>query len=398
MHSYRVLIGTGHIRSLTLTVHTNNAATVNALLARHGYRLNGVGWSVRVRPWSATQHTTKGGKAKPNNFMLAHAHLDSWTTIVADPTSNATSFIHLEDDVCPRVEGLVSWAEDEALLLNSGAASSGFQRGFYRFEVTRHANEMPPPGPNSRYSHEYISRRAAWWRGQANVSFGERFVLDERIARKYSPIPPRTCDELPCDPMVNGTRSSSSWRWCANYPTLVIMKQHPHQQPRVFASLANPYSAMTAASRPLLEAFLLRSRGWNLWSNGSDGDSFVRVRSGDSMRRRTRHKAYATREYGSCTFHYAHEFVRFEEMPINAKWPAGEFGSTLKHGQGMRRVLVPLVLRTKDKRGRRSSSWQLDTLAGVHHQSDRVVNGPRKGGNEQFAARFRESELMRCGK
>ena len=114
------------------------------------------------------------------------------------------------------------------------------------------------------------------------------------------------------------------------------------------------------------------------------------------MRRRTRHKAYATREYGSCTFHYAHEFVRFEEMPINAKWPAGEFGSTLKHGQGMRRVLVPLVLRTKDKRGRRSSSWQLDTLAGVHHQSDRVVNGPRKGGNEQFAARFRESEMMRC--
>ena len=164
---------------------------------------------------------------------------------------------------------------------------------------------------------------------------------------------------------------------------------------------------MTAASRPLLEAFLLQSRGWNLWHNdsgpvGGGSAEFIRVRSGDSTRRRTRHKAYATREYGSCTLHYAHEFVRFDEMPPNAKWPSGEFGSTLKHGQGMRRVLVPLVLRASTERRRAggkaasTSSWQLDTLAGVHHQSDRVVNGPRKGGNEQFAARFREGELMRC--
>ena len=66
-----------------------------------------------------------------------------------------------------------------------------------------------------------------------------------------------------------------------------------------------------------------------------------------------------------------------------------QFGGTTKISGGMRRTLVPLVLDG-------TPSWQLDTLAGVHHMSDRVVNGPRKGGNEQYAARYREAELMRC--
>jgi hypothetical protein len=122
---------------------------------------------------------------------------------------------------------------------------------------------------------------------------------------------------------------------------------------------------------------------------------------------RTRHKAYAVREYGSCTFHYAHEFVRMP-IPAHAHWPQGTFGSKVKHGQGMRRVLVPLALigRSKEKNvppergfGHQPSvsHWQLDTDAGVHHMSDRVVNGPRKG-VEQFGARFREWNVMRCGK
>ena len=83
----------------------------------------------------------------------------------------------------------------------------------------------------------------------------------------------------------------------------------------------------------------------------------------------------------------------------------------------MRRVLVPLTLVKVDSdglleaglqsEGSSSSSsssstdaipgasWQLDTLAGVHHMSDRVVNGPRKQ-VEVFAARFRENEVIRC--
>ena len=43
-----------------------------------------------------------------------------------------------------------------------------------------------------------------------------------------------------------------------------------------------------------------------------------------------------------------------------------------------------------------AQGWQLDVLAGVHHMSDGVVNGPRKG-VEQFSARFREWNTMRCG-
>jgi len=134
------------------------------------------------------------------------------------------------------------------------------------------------------------------------------------------------------------------------------------------------------------------------------------ARRGVSLR--TRHKAYATREYGSCTFHYAHDFVRFDTMPNGVEWPTGQPGARGKHAGGMRRVLVPLTLAIAPSHRQQAAmprphagrgpaaqparSWQLDTLAGVHHMSDRVVNGPRKGGNEQYFARFREDELIRC--
>ena len=47
-------------------------------------------------------------------------------------------------------------------------------------------------------------------------------------------------------------------------------------------------------------------------------------------------------------------------------------------------------MRARGGAGRQS--YQLDRLAGVHHMSDRVVNGPRKG-VEQYGARFRECSI-----
>ena len=50
---------------------------------------------------------------------------------------------------------------------------------------------------------------------------------------------------------------------------------------------------------------------------------------------------------------------------------------------------------SRSKGGSAKASWQLDPHAGVHHMSDRVVNGPRKQ-VEAYAARFREGEVIRC--
>ena len=104
----------------------------------------------------------------------------------------------------------------------------------------------------------------------------------------------------------------------------------------------------------------------------------------------------------------AHEFIRFAPIP-DEWWPHGTFGGTRKVDGGMRRVLVPLVRRDARSGGGEAGGgegsrcsgqdcagvWRLDTRAGVHHRSDRVVNGPRKG-NEAYGARFREHELVRC--
>ena len=443
--SYRVLRSAGLVRSMSLAIHTNNEEAIAPLAAR--LRAHGFGgdpkWVARVQPWDA-KLAAAGGRA--NNFMLAHAHLHRWSRLVADANSNATAFVHLEDDVCPRVESLVAWAEDEALLRNSGASAAGFQRGFYRFEVTRPSHEMPPPGPKSKYTREYIARRARTWRATHNISYGERFVLDERLHRKYSPVYGRKCDDTPCDARPSAMASSNRtaganlnanlganvsdahaagaltragrprFGWCAEYPTVAVHDSQPSAQvsgsaaphvranysssptssmlpgggrDRVFTSLANPYSAITAASRPLVESFLLHSTGWRM-----DSDSSLRLR----------HKAYAVREYGSCTFHYANEFIKFADAPPGVIWPMGLFGSTAKVAGGMRRVLVPLVLSPNAKRangralagGSNSATWQIDPVAGVHHMSDRVVNGPRKGSNEQFSGRHHEDEVMRC--
>ena len=95
---------------------------------------------------------------------------------------------------------------------------------------------------------------------------------------------------------------------------------------------------------------------------------------------RMRYKAYGVREYGSSTLHYAHEFLDFE----TAKgWPSL-----------MRRVLVPLV-QPAGGGAARGKPWQLDTVAGVHHRSDRMANGPRKWA-DKYSATLREREVVVC--
>ena len=436
IRSWRALTA---IDSLRLTVHTNDVGAIASVLSALPAAPRG--WSERVASWS------KRSK-REGSFILAHAHLHSWAAIVANQTSLATAFVSLEDDVCPSAEAIAAWAADESLLVASGAAAHGFQRGFYRFEVTRTA--LPEQSrPGAKYSDAFVRARAAAWRAAHNVSLGERFVLDERLRRKFQPRPPATCDTAPCLPQLAHDHPSQSARassvtWCAHYPTVVV-----HGRPtadeygsdrathgdyaaragggpssstaqagvRAFVSLANPYSAITAASRALVESFLLHSSGWNTTS----------ARGKPSLR--TRHKAYAVREFGSCTLHYAHEFVRFATIQPADAWPQGVFGGTRKIDGGMRRVLVPLVwvagaggaadavasAPLGEHRGGHMSlegdnsapgppsatgrgaggGWRLDSRAGVHHRSDRVVNGPRKG-NEQYGARFREHELVRC--
>ena len=73
------------IQSLHLTIHTNDAPVVNALL--EPYELTKKlppNWRLSVAPW------TKRAK-KP--YMLAHAHLREWARIVADELSPGTAFI-----------------------------------------------------------------------------------------------------------------------------------------------------------------------------------------------------------------------------------------------------------------------------------------------------------------
>lgn len=474
VRSWRVIRA---IKSLTMTVHTNNASAVARMLAtdepdasspshiRAG-KAPAIAWRELVAPW----HPGTSSKAKP--FLLAHAHLRAWQQDVAAdrPENGTTAFVHLEDDVCPNPEGIVSWAEDEALLIASGASAAGFQRGFYRFEVTRAAAEFPAsrawskPAGNGKYSHAFVAARAAAWRSAHNISLGERFVLDERQLRRFHPAVSRRCDHAPCSPPERRLRAQqrhgggdgggssaqqardADWTqvalqpaalqrtYCASYPTLAVATAEARAH-RVFVALANPYSAITAASRPLVRAFLLHSNGWDLAARGS-GEA--RAHQGERQQRlRTRHKAYAVREYGSCTFHYAHEFypLPMPEDALDVRWPYGSnrVGDTSRTGGGMRRVLVPLVLardveeltdsdagrgqpasprpRAHVQRSRHMErtgssdrdgsskdikrTWQLDTLAGVHHMSDRVVNGPRKQ-VEAYAARFRERELIRC--
>ena len=134
------------IRSLVLTVHTNDAAAAAPLLATDApQRLlsrrdaSPIAWSERVSPW---RPASSSSKSKP--FLLAHAHLHAWQQEVRadqEPSNGtaihgtrpplfarSTAFFHLEDDVCPSPEGVASWAEDEALLIASGASAAGFQR------------------------------------------------------------------------------------------------------------------------------------------------------------------------------------------------------------------------------------------------------------------------------
>jgi len=392
------------------------------------------GWSADVKTWDVLSAPgAKRSGRKPNPYLLTHAHLHAWSSIVANPTSRATAFVHIEDDLCLSARELATWAHDTALLEGAGASGAGFLRGFYRFEVTKAGREMhwqrvkdlkTATAATTKYKPEFINARAATWRAAHNVSLGERFVLDERLHRRFmSPL----CDGPPCftdtplldpgriswlarsrfgtnsttslgavsvgeaanptDAMTDAGMASSSVRnasgvgswWCSNYPTLVVHR--PALPPRAFIALANPYSAITAAPRSLVADFLLRSRGWNSTTEG--GRSY-----------RTRHKAYGVREYGSSTFDYAHEFVRFRSA---GSWPSGQLDDVLKvskgHRGGMRRVLVPLM---HDPSMPRSQRWRLDTFAGVHHMSDRVVNGPRKGWVESTSARYREHEVVRC--
>ena len=408
-----------------LTVFTNNGSAVWPVVKQNLLPLP-QDWKVAVTSSEAGAATSLRVRRKSNPFGLTHAHLYSWAAIVADLTSTASAFVHLEDDVCPSADSLLSWARDTALLQAAGASDAGFQRGFYRYEVTRPAHEMhwhrvkglkTASASATKYTAEFINTRAAQWRAAHNVSLGERFLLDERLHRRFKS---KRCDGLPCwlDGKLDGSPGTSSSRvpaasnvsgstagWCSNYPTLVVHQKQPGQQrPRAFVALSNPYSAVTAARRELVAAFLLHSRGWNTrWTNTST-QTVVGARSTNSTApfgtepdrttHRTRYKAYGVREYGSGTFDYAHEFVHFQSA---GDWPAGQLDDVLKvskgHRGGMRRVLVPLV---HDGSRPLHQRWRLDTIAGVHHMSDRVVNGPRKGWVEMSSARYREHEVVHC--
>jgi hypothetical protein len=413
------------VGKVELTVFTNNGSAVWPVVKQSLLPLP-QGWKVAVTSSEAGAVTDLRVRRRANPFGLTHAHLHSWAAIVADLTSTASAFVHLEDDVCPSADSLLSWARDTALLQAAGASDAGFQRGFYRYEVTRPAHEMQwhrvkglktASASATKYTAEFINTRAAQWRAAHNVSLGERFLLDERLHRRFKSS---TCDGLPCrlDGKPDGSPGTSSGRvlaasnvnvsgstasWCSNYPTLVV---HPpgQQKPRAFVALSNPYSAITAARRELVATFLLHSRGWNTrWTNTST-QTVVGARSTNSTApfgtepdrttHRTRYKAYGVREYGSGTFDYAHEFVHFQSA---GDWPAGQLDDVLKvskgHRGGMRRVLVPLV---HDGSRPLHLRWRLDTIAGVHHMSDRVVNGPRKGWVEMSSARYREHEVVHC--
>ena len=383
------------IESAALTVYTNDLNAVQPLL-------HSIDWSA-APSWTARA-------TKPNlhghPFDLVHAHLHEWAAIVAEPTSAATAFVHLEDDVCPSSEALAAWADDEGLLIRSGVAAAGFQRGLYRYEVTRRGEDMPPPPPG-RYSAEFINRRAAEWRAAHGVALGERLVVDELRRRAFSPVWPRPCDTRPpCD------APSSAPSWCASFP-IVAVRGAGQSPSRVFVALKNPYSAMTLASRQLVSDFLLRSNGWNrsmpsAMSAAKRGAAASNATAAPpvaaagraptpaptalaAVRRarfspRTRHRAYGVREYGSCTFHYAIDFLPF--LPARG-WP-----------ELIRRVLVPLRLvpfngTAGTKAEAKHAHWQLDPVAAVHHRSDRMANGPRKF-QEQFQATLREREVVVC--
>ena len=94
VHSWRVVPG---VRTLRLTVHTNDATAITQMLRAHDLVKPNAGWTVRVAPWAPSP--ARRGSKRPNNFLLAHAHLHEWRDIVRDRTSAATAFIHLEDDV-----------------------------------------------------------------------------------------------------------------------------------------------------------------------------------------------------------------------------------------------------------------------------------------------------------
>ena len=84
VHSWRSV---AEIRSLFLTIHTNDAPVVNALL--EPYELTKrlpPNWQLRVAPWN-------GSKRAKKPYMLAHAHLREWSSIVADDSSPTTAFI-----------------------------------------------------------------------------------------------------------------------------------------------------------------------------------------------------------------------------------------------------------------------------------------------------------------
>ena len=427
-------LGIAAIETVELTVYTNNEAAIAPIVGR-----------LKASPprWNVVTSL----RAHRRSYMLTHAHLADWAAIAAR-LSRASAFIHLEDDLCPSPASLVSWAKDESLLDASGAAAAGFQRGFYRFEVTRPASEMSwqrvvglhtATASNTKYTAAFINARAAAWRAKYNITLGERFVLDERMHRRFqSPV----CTDWPCGlqpqeegdmeaatsmPLgeqatlhLGGKRLAKSGRrhrkssttarkrshvsterlngstgWCSNYPTLVAKHAGVH---RAFIALSNPYSAITAAPRSLVEAFLLRSRGWNMSVSDptTNGTASITRRgtTNSPSKFRTRHKAYAVREFGSSTFHYSHEFLPFESA---GRWPSGQRDEqdrvSVGHRGGMRRVLVPLV---SDMSRLPKYRWRLDTSAGVHHMSDRTVNGPRKGW-EANSARFREAEVVQCG-
>ena len=422
--------------SVALTVYTNERAATVAVVH-----------SSLPPPspptWRASVSEQRRQQRRGNAYALTHSHLWDWAHVVANASSTATAFVHLEDDLAPSIEALRSWAHDEALLEASGAAAAGFQRGFYRYEVTRPASEMhwqrvrdlkTATASVSKYTAEFINGRAAAWRAANNVSLGERFILDERMPRRYKAwgcdarVPPCTPGEADPASVLDrqnasggiitsssssatlGPRARTAARWCTNYPTLVVssavdagaaaatsMARGPTGH-RAFVALANPYSAITAAPRRLVARFLLASNGWNLSHAALDANSSRKRGAALKAppRYRMRHKAYAVREYGSSTLHYAHEFLRFEHA---RSWPQGVPGAPAKHRHGMRRVLVPLVPPPPSAAGAQAAgapaSWRLDALAAVHHRSDRVVNGPRKG-VEALGARLRESGVVRC--
>lgn len=401
-----------------LVVHTNDVGALEPLVRSSGWPAlrDGSappGLTARLAPWSSRAGDVQGGKRNP--FELPHAHLHDWAAIVADRASGATAFINLEDDVCPDAAALAAWAADEAALVASGAAAAGFQRGFYRYEVTRSPQDLPPMlkvphqacGRRSAAAcAEFVASQAARWREKAGVALGERLVVDEYVPRVYRPAPPRRCDARPpCD-------LQAGVQWCAAFPLLVVGRGDASAAAplRVFAALKNPYSAITASSRALVTAFLLHSAGWDarwngtrlnataLFGGGGVGASHLvdRAAPGGGRRRpakfRMRHKAYAVREYGSCTLHYAHDFLDFHEA---TGWPALT-----------RRVLVPLVLaalplgaaqpgRPVDIAQAADPSWRLDPAAAVHHRSDRLANGPRKFA-DKYACSLRESEVVAC--